>query len=115
MRYSIVVLIAFCAACSSALAQQSPLVRTVARHGIMQDFEISNFKYQCPGGYMPISYSFTPKFPYDQWEIDSMALTDRSGSPVNKNALSSAQVDGGGFALTLNNIEHHAKEWEALV
>jgi hypothetical protein len=42
---------------------QSPLVRTVARHVTMQDFEVTDFKYQCPVGYMPISYSFTPQIP----------------------------------------------------
>ena len=95
---------------------QSPLVRTVARHVTMQDFEVDDFKYQCPAGYMPISYSFTPQYPYDLWEERDRTLIDRSGSGVSKTSLSSAaQIDGGGVALTMDNVEHHAKQWEAFI
>jgi hypothetical protein len=97
-------------------AQSLPLVRTVARHVSMQDFEVTNFKYQCPGGYIPISYSFTPRFPYDLWEQRDFTLTDRSGSGVTRSSISSAaQIDGGGYSVTMDNVEHHEKQWEALV
>src|SRR5205085_6046701 len=108
--------IALCAAFpGAALAQSTPLVRAIGRHALMQDFEVTSFKYQCPAGYIPMSYSFTPKFPYDLWEENSRALIDRSGSVVSKTSLSSSQIDGGGFSMTLNNVEHHTKEWEAFI
>jgi len=94
---------------------QTPLVRIVGRHVTMQDFEVTGFKYQCPSGYMPLAYSFTPKFPYDLWEEDNRVITDASGSPVPRTSLAAANVNGGGFSLTLNNIEHHAKDWEAFI
>src|SRR5436190_2035098 len=116
MRKGFVVVVALAAAiCQSAIAQ-SPLVQTIARHAIMQDFETSSFKFQCPAGYIPISYSFTPKFPYDVYEEQDRGLLDRTGSAVSKGSLSGAsQIDGGGITVTLFNIEHHEKQWEGLV
>ncbi len=120
MRYGIVAFMALVlhhALLPMAQAQSSgPLVRTVARHVAMLDFEISTYKFQCPSGYMPVNYSFTPKFPYDVYEEDDRSLIDKTGATVNRGSITDeVQIDGGGISLTLNNIEHHAKTWEAFI
>lgn len=111
----VISIVAFCAALSSVAVAQTPLVRATARHAAMGDFEITPFKYQCPSGYIPMTYSFTPQFPYDLWEEENRTLTDSGGGAVSRTGLTSAQINGGGYSMTMNNIEHHTKYWEAFV
>lgn len=59
----ILVVVATLATFSGSALAQTPLVRIVGRHALMQDFEISGFKYLSPSGYLPLTYSFTPSFP----------------------------------------------------
>jgi hypothetical protein len=117
MCRTVAILVVLASALSAMPAAQSqPVVRTVAKVVPMDIFEIVDYSLQCPAGYVPIQYSVTPQYPYDINEEQSRNLIDGNGASMNRNALSSAaQLDGGGFALSVFNIEHHAKILEAIV
>ena len=117
MRWVIVSLVVLSGVFSeSSLAQSQPLVRTIAKHVPMDIFEIVNYSLQCPSGYIPIGYSTTPQYPYDDNEEQSRNWIDRNGATIGRSSVSSAaQLDGGGYSLSVFNTEHHAKNLEALV
>jgi hypothetical protein len=99
-----------------AIAQPQPLLHVVATHVPLPTFDIANFKLQCPAGHIPTSYSAIVQYPYDVNEDEYRLVIDKGGTPVDKNALlSAAQVDGGGYSLSVYNTEHHAKNLEAMI
>ena len=116
MRWMILLLASLIGALShSALAQVQPLLRAVAKHVPMPTFDLVGYKLQCPAGYVPNGYSATPQYPYDVNEDQYRLFIDRNGSVVDKNTVSSvAQLDGAGYSLSVYNLEHHAKNLEAL-
>jgi hypothetical protein len=119
MRYITVVNTALAAALGAmasvgALAQSTPLLRTVAKHVGQPEFEVETHRFQCPAGHIPMSFSFTPRMPYEQWLENERALVDRTGAKQARNALTSAAaLDGGGISLNIYNIDCHLKEWVA--
>ena len=99
-----------------ALAQTQPLLRAAAKHVPLPTFDSADFKLQCPGGYIPTSYSEIVQFPFDVNEEQYRLIIDKGGASVDKNSLSSAaQIDGGGYSLSVYNTEHHAKNLEAMI
>ena len=94
----------------------APLIRVIAKHVGMPEFETATYKYQCPAGHIPVAYSFTPRMPYEMYLENDRSLIDKNGTKVSRNSLSSlGQLDGGGLSVSLYNIDCHLKEWEAFV
>jgi hypothetical protein len=92
----------------SAIAQSSALTRSIARGFTMAEQETVNFKLQCPSGYIPTGYSFTIGRTFDQYQQLSRELIDRNGAALDRQALTSAaQIDGGGYFVSLYNDSHH--------
>jgi hypothetical protein len=101
---------------SEGALAQAPLLRTIARHYHHIDGELLPFRHQCPAGSIPTLYSFAARYPWDVYAETQRSLVDRSGNVVNKPSLANAgQIDGGGFSMTIENVEHHNKDWEAFV
>src|SRR5262249_37443358 len=107
--------VALCAAASGlALAQSAnPMVWAVARHVQFAAFESNTFKYQCPSGSIPISYSFVTRNPQqDSWSESDRSLIDRSGAKIARSSLSSLDpLDGGGLSVSIYNVNCHAQQF----
>jgi hypothetical protein len=116
MRWMIPLLLSFIGVLpQSAIAQNQPLLRVAAKHVPMPTFDVVDYKLQCPAGYVPSSYSHTAQYPYDVNEDQSRDIIDRTGARIDKSAVTSAaQLDGAGYALVVDNVEHHDKNLEAL-
>jgi hypothetical protein len=92
---------------------QAPLLRTIAKHVSQPEFDVSSFRFQCPAGHIPMSFSFTPRMPYEQWLENERSLVDASGAKLARNALTSGPLTGAGVSLNIYNIDCHLKEWVA--
>jgi hypothetical protein len=100
----------------TALAQNAPLVRTIASHFIMLANDQLGYRLQCPGGYIPTGYALSPQYPYD-WNTEmTRDLIDSNKATINRTALSSASpLMGGGYSVSIYNEEHHQHDIEAKV
>lgn len=123
MRYAMTVALSVVVASSApfstlALAQSAgPLVRTIAKHVEMQQFETATYTYQCPTGYIPIAYSFITRSPNsDSYLETDRSLIDKAGAKLSRSSMSSLeQIDGGGLTQSLYNINCHAQQFEGFV
>src|SRR5262245_10227515 len=109
-------IVAVCAAFSGAVfAQSNPMVWAVAKHVEFAAFETNTYKYQCPGGSIPVSYSFVTRNPnQDSWLENDRSFIDRNGTKIARNAVTSLdQLDGGGLTISMYNINCHAQQFEA--
>src|SRR5689334_14473808 len=107
MRCVVVLLVALCAAMT---AHAGSRVRIVAKHVPMDIYEIVHYDLQCPPGYVPVAYSVSPQYSYDDDEEQSRDLVDRNGAVLTRDAIANeAQIDGAGMVLQVFNTEHHAK------
>ena len=102
---------------SSTMAQSpAPYVRAIASHLVIESFVTLDWKTQCPAGHVPLGYTIMRGHSYDEDELLAFDRIDGNGVPVDRNAVSSAaQLAGGGFAVSLNNTEHHLKDFEVLL
>ena len=102
--------------CASAMPQSTPLIRTIASRVVVDHDAQVDYKLQCPAGYIPTGYSYQPQFASDLNEERSRILIDRSNAVINRNLLSSAaQLDGGGYIVSLVNNYHVQHTVEATV
>src|SRR5262245_29109096 len=93
---------------NAAQAQSVPFVRPVARAFVMAEGDQVDLKLQCPAGYIPIEYSLTLGRPFDQYQQLSRDLISRTGAAMDRQSLTNAaQIDGGGYAISLFNDSHH--------
>jgi hypothetical protein len=120
MRYAMAVALGGVVAVSAVLsnstfAQSTPLVRTIGQHVQMEAFESNTYKYQCPAGSIPVSYSFVTRNPsQDSYLETDRSLIDKNGTKINRSSLSSLdQLDGGGLSLSIYNINCHAQQFVA--
>src|SRR6188508_46832 len=118
MRYAMAIALGGVVAASAALsnsafAQSTPLVRTIGQHVQMEAFESNTYKYQCPAGSIPISYSFVTRNPnQDSYLENDRSLIDRNGTKIPRASLTSLdQLDGGGLSIGLYNINCHAQQY----
>lgn len=101
-------LLAAAAFAEPAQAQSLPFVRSVARAFTMAEGDTVTFRLLCPAGYTPINYSLTLGRPFDQYQQLSRELITSSGGAVDRqNVTSAAQIDGGGYSVSLFNDSHH--------
>ena len=117
MRWIIVSLLLFTGAVSdAALAQSAPLVRTIASHLTLIALDQANYRLQCPSGYIPVGYSMNPQYEYDENTEMTRDLIDKNRVTINRTSLSgAAPLDGGGYAVSLFNEEHHQHDLEVMV
>lgn len=117
MRWGAVPLLLLTAGlCDSAAAQSVPLMRTIASHVYVDHDAQTDYKLQCPAGYIPVGYSYKRQY---QGYIDvelRRNLVDRASTVLNRNALSgTVSLDGGGYAVSLLNQYHAVHDIEAMV
>ncbi|MEO7157836.1 MAG: hypothetical protein ABI039_09755, partial [Vicinamibacterales bacterium] len=93
----------------------APYIRAIANHLVIESLEVLDWKTRCPAGHIPLGYTIMRGHSYDEDELLQFDLTDSNGTVVDRNAVSSTdQIVGGGFAVSLNNTEHHLKDFEVL-
>jgi hypothetical protein len=108
----------------TALAQSAPLVRTIAKHLVMQTNDGGcdpttcqvDYTLQCPAGYIASAYWVSLQYPFDVNVELARDLIDSSKRVISRTSLSStAPLMGGGYAVSYENEEHHLKEAEAIM
>lgn len=107
-RFILPLLLAAGILADAASAQPMPFARAIARGFIMNEGDTTSFKLQCPPGYIPTGYSLTLGRTFDQYQQLTRELIDKNGAAVDRQTLSSAaQIDGGGYSVSLFNDSHH--------
>jgi hypothetical protein len=98
------------------MAQSVPLIRMIASHVYVDHDSQTDYKLSCPVGYIATGYSYKRQYAsYDDTELHRN-LVDRTNAVLNRNTLSdTAQLDGGGYAVSLLNIYHAVHDIEAIV
>jgi hypothetical protein len=89
--------------------------RSPATYSSIHDAQ-TDYKLKCPGGYIPIGYSYQRQFASYLDEELKRSLIDRSNAVINRDSLSTAaQLDGAGYAVSILNTQHVAHDVAAMV
>ena len=100
----------------SALAQSTPLLRTIATHQTAQLGGLVSYTLKCPAGYIPTNYSVIRQYQFDVYSELDRNLVDRNNTAINRSSLSNTiAIDGGGYSVTHQNTDHHKHEHEVMV
>jgi hypothetical protein len=92
-----------------------PYVRAISSHLVIESFDSLTWETQCPAGYLPLGYTIIRGHDYDEDEVQVYDLVDANAVPVSRDSVSSAtQITGGGFAVSMFNLEHHLKDFQVL-
>src|SRR5262249_46339061 len=98
---------------SGAAPAQTSYLRVIAKHLPFGTYDTIDFSLGCPGGSIPVNFTYARRYPYDEDTTHALNLVDSKGQVINRAAIpGEVPLNGGGYAMTIENLEHHDKQFE---